>query len=81
MRGVINKNPGNAGFRKVLVIFQFTLSFLFIICTLIVRSQLNYIQNKNIGFNIDNIAHFELTNGIQRETLKNELKNNPDIVM
>jgi ABC-type antimicrobial peptide transport system permease subunit len=79
MRGVINKNPGNAGLVKVLVVLQFILSFLFIMCTLIVRSQLNYIQNKNIGFNIDNIAHFELTNGTQRETLKNELKKNPDI--
>jgi ABC-type antimicrobial peptide transport system permease subunit len=80
MKGVINKNPGNAGFIRVLVVLQFTLSFLFIMCTLIVRSQLNYIQNKNIGLNIDNIGHFELTNGIQRETLKNELSNNPDIV-
>ena len=80
MKGVINKNPGNAGFRRVLVVFQFTLSFLFIMCTLIVRTQLNYIQNKNLGLNIDNIGHFEFTNGIQRETLKNELRNNPDIV-
>jgi putative ABC transport system permease protein len=79
MKGVFNKNPGNAGLVKVLVVLQFTLSFIFIMCTLIVRSQLNYIQNKNIGFNIENIGHLELTNSIQRETLKNELKNNPDI--
>jgi putative ABC transport system permease protein len=80
IKGVINKNPGNARFRRILVISQFTLSFLFIICTLIVRSQINYIQNKNVGFNIDNIGYFGFTNGIQRETLKNELNNNPDIV-
>ncbi|MCX6300728.1 MAG: ABC transporter permease [Bacteroidia bacterium] len=79
IKGVINKNPGNARFRRILVISQFTLSFLFIICTLIVRSQINYIQNKNVGLNIDNIGYFGFTNGIQRETLKNELSNNPDI--
>jgi putative ABC transport system permease protein len=80
IKGFINKNPGNARFRRILVISQFTLSFLFIICTLIVRSQINYIQNKNVGLNIDNMAYFGFSNGIQRETLKNELSNNPDIV-
>jgi ABC-type antimicrobial peptide transport system permease subunit len=53
---------------------------LFIICTLVVRNQVKYIQNKNIGLNIDNIVYFGFTNGIKRETLKNELDNNPDIV-
>jgi ABC-type antimicrobial peptide transport system permease subunit len=33
IKGVINKNPGNAGFRRVLVIFQFTLSIILIIST------------------------------------------------
>ena len=79
IKGVINRNPGNARFRRILVISQFTLSFLFIICTLIVRRQVNYIQNKNVGLNIDNIECFEFSSGIQRETLKNELSNNPDI--
>jgi putative ABC transport system permease protein len=80
IKGVINKNPRNLRFRRILVIFQFTLSFMFIICTLIVRSQVKYLQNKNIGFNIDNIGYIEFTTGIQRETLKNELNNNPDIL-
>ncbi len=75
-----NKKPGNVRFRRVLVIFQFSLSFLLIICTLIVRNQLKYIQNKNLGLNLDNIVYFGFTNAIQRETLKNELNNNPDIV-
>ena len=58
IKGGINKNPGNAQFRRVLVIFQFSLSVLLIICTLIVGNQLNYIQNKNLGFNKDNIGYF-----------------------
>jgi len=79
IKGGINKIPGNARFRRILVISQFTLSFLFIICTLIVTSQVKYIQNKNVDLNIDNIGYFGFTNGVQRETLKNELSNNPDI--
>ena len=58
IKGTINKNPGNAGFRRILVIFQFSLSILLIICTLIVENQLKYIQNKNLGFNKDNIGYF-----------------------
>lgn len=79
IKGVTNINTGNALFRRILVITQFTLSFLFIICTIVVRNQINYIQNKNIGLNIENMAYFRFSNGIQRETLKNELSKNPEI--
>lgn len=83
IKGVINKNPGNAQFRKVLVIFQFSLSVLLIICTLIVGNQLNYIQNKSLGYNIDNIGYFAnhaRPEGSILEDIKQELLNNPDIV-
>ena len=83
MKGIINKNPGNAEFRRVLVIFQFSLSILLIICTLIVGNQLNYMQNKNLGFNKENIGYFMFDTDPgdpQLETLKKELSNNPDIV-
>jgi putative ABC transport system permease protein len=75
-----NKNPGNARFRRVLVILQFSLSVLLIICTIIVGNQLKYLQNKKLGLNIDNIGYFQFSLGIQRETLKKDLCKNPDIV-
>jgi ABC-type antimicrobial peptide transport system permease subunit len=83
IKGLINKNPGNAQFRRVLVIFQFSLSVLLIICTLIVGNQLNYIRNKNLGLNKDNIGYFTShtrPKGSVLEDLKKELLNNPDIV-
>jgi putative ABC transport system permease protein len=83
MKGVINKNPGNAKFRRVLVIFQFSLSVLLIICTLIVEMQLKYIQNKNLGFNKDNIGYFMFPtrpSDPKLESLKKELLNNQDIL-
>jgi putative ABC transport system permease protein len=83
IKGVINRNPGNAQFRRVLVIFQFSLSVLLIICTLIVGNQLNYIQNKSLGYNKDNIGYFAShirPKGSILEDLKKELLNNPDIV-
>jgi ABC-type antimicrobial peptide transport system permease subunit len=83
IKGVINNNPGNAQFRRVLVIFQFSLSVLLIISTLIVGKQLNYLQNKNLGFNKDNIGYFQFPTAPwdpKLKTLKKEISNNPDIV-
>jgi putative ABC transport system permease protein len=80
IRGNINKNPGSPGFRRALVIFQFTLSVMLIICTLIVGSQLKYMQNKKLGLNKDNLGYFQFSMGVQRATLKRDLANNPDIL-
>lgn len=88
LKGAVIKDKGNAKFRRILVTTQFTLSFLFIISTLIIKSQLDFMQSKNFGANIDNIGYFEFygtqpesikvkhsLNGLKRETIKSELKN------
>ena len=83
IKGLINKNPGNQQFRRVLVIFQFSLSVLLIVSTLIVRSQLQYIHNKSLGFNKDDIGYFMYpTAPWDRvlKTIKNELNKNSDIL-
>ena len=83
MKGVINKNPGNVQFRRILVIFQFSLSILLIICTMIVGKQLNYLHNMKLGFNKDNIGYFMFPAAPwdpKLKTLKQELLNNPDIL-
>jgi ABC-type antimicrobial peptide transport system permease subunit len=83
MKGVIHRNPGNARFRTVLVVFQFSLSILLIISTLVIGSQLKYMQNKKLGFNKNNIGYFMFPirpGDPKLEALKKELCNNPDIV-
>ena len=82
IKGAINRNPGNAGFRRLLVIIQFSLSVFLIICTLIIGSQLKYIRNVKLGLNKDNIGYFWFGKDIRgsRGALKNELLKNPDII-
>ncbi|MBK8881735.1 MAG: ABC transporter permease [Bacteroidales bacterium] len=80
IKGDINKNPGNAGFRRVLVIFQFSLSVLLIICTLVVGTQFRYMQNKKLGFNKENLGHIQFGMGFPKEVFKKDLLNNPDIL-
>jgi putative ABC transport system permease protein len=83
IKGVIVKNPRNAQFRRVLVIFQFSLSVLLIICTLIVGKQLHYLQNKKLGYNKDNVGYFMFPTAPwdpKLKTIKKELLNDPDIM-
>jgi putative ABC transport system permease protein len=83
IKGAINKNPGDTKSRRALVIFQFSLSIMLIICTLIIRNQLNYMQNKKLGFNKDNIGYFMFPirpGDPKLEALKKELCKNPDII-
>ena len=44
------------GLRKGLVIFQFFISIVLIACTLIIRSQMAFIRNKNLGLTPDQVV-------------------------
>lgn len=79
INGVINKT-GKAGFRRVIVVLQFSLTFMLILCTLVVGNQLQFLKNKDLGLNPDNVGHFKFRNGIHNESLKAELAANPDIL-
>jgi ABC-type antimicrobial peptide transport system permease subunit len=47
-------------FRKLMVIIQFTISIGLIICTSIIYRQLDYLQDKDIGYQKDNIIYIEM---------------------
>jgi putative ABC transport system permease protein len=67
--------------RNVLVIFQFTVSIVLIVGTLIVEQQLKFIQNMNLGFNKEQIVIVKKTDdlGDKVPAFKQELLNNPNI--
>jgi putative ABC transport system permease protein len=48
-------SPGNTGLRKGLIVFQFTVSLIFIIGTLVMNDQINYMRSKDKGFKTDAI--------------------------
>ena len=45
---------------KGLVIFQFTISIVFIICTITVSNQIHFLLNKDMGFNRDAVIQFNV---------------------
>ncbi|MDF2158132.1 ABC transporter permease [Algoriphagus sp. CAU 1675] len=61
--------------RSSLVVFQFSISIILIIATIAVFNQLNYIQNKKIGFNKEQIITVDdvYALGDQVETFKREI--------
>lgn len=76
--------PGLRGqrIRGGLVVFQFVISTTLIIGTITVFKQLNYIQNKKLGFQKEQtmIVHDVYILESQIESFKNELLKNPEIV-
>ncbi len=55
LRGRIRAGMKSSGIRRILVIFQFTMSTGLIICTLLIYKQLQYIRNKELGFDKNNL--------------------------
>jgi putative ABC transport system permease protein len=76
---------GSAWLRHALVVVQFALSVLLIISTLIVYRQTKYLNNKDLGFNKDQVLYFQVRDSLETnpktlETFKSELRNNPNVV-
>ena len=50
LNGTLKVGESSISFRKVLVVAQFSISIILIICTAIVFQQLSFMQNKSLGF-------------------------------
>jgi putative ABC transport system permease protein len=83
LKGKLAAGMGGSGiFRQALVVFQFVISIVMIIGTVIVYNQLSFLQNKPLGFERENILMVSNTNQAitpRMEAFKNELEKNPSI--
>jgi len=61
--------------RKALVVLQFTFATILIICTIIVKQQIDYARDRATGYNKDNIVYHFMTGDIPKNytLIKNEL--------
>ncbi len=73
---------GELWLRKVLVIFQFSLSIIFIAAVLVVYKQINFIQTKNLGYDRNNVICFDKEGRAAQNqaTFLDELKKIPGVV-
>jgi len=69
--------------RKVLVVFQFSVSIFLIIGTMVIHSQIRFIKNKDLGYEKNNVLMIPMpsryTIGESHQTLKNQLLKNPGV--
>jgi putative ABC transport system permease protein len=63
--------------RKLLVVVQFTFAVVLIICTIIIKQQLQYAQNRDAGYKKDNLVFVRMTGDIDKhyQSIKNDLLN------
>lgn len=75
LKGSIKDSMKNGKLRSVLVILQFSISIILIIGTLIIFKQINYMINKDMGFNKEQLIVLSRANvlGNQVKTFKEEL--------
>lgn len=81
LKGKLSNGFKSSFLRSFLVVFQFSVSILLIIGTLVIYNQLNFIQTKNLGYNRNQVLvvqnAFELGN--QASIFKQELAELPGV--
>jgi putative ABC transport system permease protein len=83
LKGSFSTTAKGARLRKILVLAQFAIAITMIVCTGIVRDQMNYIRKKDLGFNKDQVVYVPLRGKEAREKLpllKNALRKNANIL-
>lgn len=84
LKGSLSKSSSNVMLRRVLVVVQFTISMIMLICTWVVYGQLKYLRTRDLGFNKEQVI--SLTANADRDirseilAFKNDVKNNAGIL-
>ncbi len=75
LKGATRVDGKSAWLRNSLVIFQFTICIVMIVSTIVVFKQLEFMTNKNAGFNKDQVLVIKRPEGLKqnKSTFKNEL--------
>lgn len=81
LKGSLKFGAGARLFRQGLVVFQFVLSMLLIVGTMVVYRQVNYVQTKNLGYDRENLILLSSDGevGTKFETFKNEALQLPGV--
>ncbi|MBN1273267.1 MAG: ABC transporter permease [Candidatus Aminicenantes bacterium] len=82
LKGSMFSTRANPLFRKVLVIFQFSLSVFLITGTLIISRQLSYLRHTNLGFNREHIIYVSIHGKLheQYNAIRERFLQHPDVL-
>lgn len=60
LKKAVQKSKNRISFRSVLVVVQFSLSIVLVICTIAVTAQLKFLNDYDLGYNKDNLVYIYL---------------------
>lgn len=82
LKGGKGSNGKSSWLRNSLVIFQFMISVVLIIGTLVISSQLDLLQNKNLGFDKEEVIVIKNAGSVRNsiQVIKNEIKSLPFVL-
>lgn len=85
LKGILStKRPTDGWFRKVLVIFQFSVSVILIVSTITIFLQMQHMQQKSLGFNKDQVVVLKIRGDRQvqkhYQSIKEQFKKNTRVV-
>ena len=81
IKGKVKTGRDGKTFRNGLVVFQFSISIILIICTGVVFQQLNYVSEKDLGFDKENLLVIKRVESLKDgETLANATKSLPGVL-
>ncbi|MBN8851761.1 MAG: macrolide export ATP-binding/permease MacB [Sphingobacteriales bacterium 50-39] len=77
LKGLFKAGKSTVSFRQALVVTQFAISIILIICTAVVFQQLHYMQEKSLGFDKERIVTLGYDAGLSMtyDAFRNELRN------
>jgi ABC-type antimicrobial peptide transport system permease subunit len=82
LKNNLKMSSSSVFFRKGLVVFQFALSMIFIVGMIVISNQVDFILNKNLGFQKNNLVYLPLTGNIASkfDVFKHEALQIPGII-
>jgi putative ABC transport system permease protein len=83
LRGRLSSVKSNINLRRGLVVLQFVISIALVICTVTIVQQLFFLQNMDAGFDKENVVVIPAGDDAIRkfrEVIKEEFKQNPNII-
>jgi len=85
IKGTMHFSQTAVWFRKGLTVFQFTLSILLIIATIVITRQTNYVQNAHLGYDRENLIYVRIEGNLTKInnylSFKNQASGMPGIAM
>ncbi|MBL7827249.1 MAG: ABC transporter permease [Saprospiraceae bacterium] len=82
LKGAASVGGSQASMRKGLVVLQFTLATVLLVGTTVIYRQLNFLQNKSLGYNREQIINLPSNSDLtpRWESFRTELLSNPAVV-